>query len=321
MNLFNQTWQRTPGPFEPIEVRRIAERAILGRLGDAYAAEYGLIGCLRHVHNVGDQTAAVHLNSGGNAAAVAEAFMHEGYAVWRGTRPDCGVVLIVSRSARIIDTNDQVRRYAVDLATRTGRPLGDILDAWRGFKRYWDEPLTSSNWDNYRPAMSTCPDHHTGSASEWFISFHQRWLPAGLSVALATHGLTAGQAFSVHAEVMETPGFAHARRALETGSNPSAAVLRLVSSWRWHVARAAQGLTSVDRLNLQAIDDDWVTNLSGPSNGWTPCQAVTDEIRAAWAMLAALKPADGKETGRASTTDTRPSDASPAAVSERQHHR
>lgn len=296
MNLFNQTWHGTAAPLDPIQIRRAAERAIRGRLGDAYVAEYGLVGCLRHVHDLDDQTVAVHLNSGGNAAAVVEALIHEGYAVSPGTRPDYGVVLVVTRPDPVVFANDQVRRYAEDLAARTGRPFEHTLHAWRAFSGYWDEPLTSSNWDYYRPAMSTCP-RRVDSSSEWFILFHERWLPSGLAVTLATHGLTAEQASSVHADVIETPGFASARRALETGNNPSAAVLLLVASWRWHAARAAQGLTSVDRRNLQAIDDDWVTNLRGPSSGWTPGEPVNPEVRNAWAMLTALSTPPEEGTG------------------------
>lgn len=77
-------------------VRSVAQRAIRERLGPAYVAEYGLVGCLRRIHELGDQTVAAHLNSGGNATAVAEALRREGYSVSPGTRPDYGVVLVVT---------------------------------------------------------------------------------------------------------------------------------------------------------------------------------------------------------------------------------
>jgi hypothetical protein len=194
-----------------------------------------------------------------------------------------------SHSDPTIDTQaEEVRRCAEEMAARTGRPIEHTLHAWRAFTRYWDEPLTSSNWDVFRPAMSTSP-RRVGSPSEWFLLFQDRWVPPGLAVTVATHGITAGEASSVHAEVMATPGFARAHRDLLTGNNPSTAVRRLVTSWRWHIARAAQGLTGADRLNLQVTDNNWMTNLSGPSSEWTPGQPVADEVRDAWATLAALK--------------------------------
>lgn len=77
-------------------VVRVAQRAIQERLGTAYVAEYGLVGCLRDVHEVSDRTLAVHLNSAGNAAAVSAALQRAGYVVASGIDTDYGIALMVS---------------------------------------------------------------------------------------------------------------------------------------------------------------------------------------------------------------------------------
>ena len=97
MTNFNQPLYRHDQPvLDTSNVRRIAEHAVRVRLGPEYVADYGIEGCVRHVHAQDDELVVIELNSGGNALAVVAALLRSGYEVRHRTPLDYGVSLVVA---------------------------------------------------------------------------------------------------------------------------------------------------------------------------------------------------------------------------------
>ena len=105
MTISNQPLYRHQKPvLDTSNVRRIAEEAVRARLGPEYVADYGIGGCVRHVHTRDDELLVIELNSGGNALAVEAALLHSGYDVRHRTPLDYGVSLVVT-PGRVVPTN------------------------------------------------------------------------------------------------------------------------------------------------------------------------------------------------------------------------
>ena len=105
MTNFNRPLYRHDQPvLDTSNIRRIAEEAVRVRLGSEYVPDYGIDGCVRHVHTQEDELVVVELNSGGNALAVEAALLHSGYEVRHRTPLGHGVSLAVA-SGRVGSTN------------------------------------------------------------------------------------------------------------------------------------------------------------------------------------------------------------------------
>lgn len=97
MTNFNHPQYRRDKPaLDTSNIYRIAEEAVRVRLGPEYVADYGIEGCVRHVHARADELLVIELNSGGNGLAVEAALLHLGYEVRQGTPLDYGVSLVVA---------------------------------------------------------------------------------------------------------------------------------------------------------------------------------------------------------------------------------